>query len=184
MAPTPIWWTHWHRRASAICCGEDLRFLFCLREPATRAISAYWHQAKKGRERRSLSEALAFDSESLDAAICEEEGRLEHAAAHGRIDLVDCAKRFDDPLWNFRYLRNSLYASDLARFQTTFGASRIKVFLFEELISDPGATLASVAAFLGLDPRGISSPARLAPQCYHADASTNFASRAPSIAGP
>src|SRR5262245_23768242 len=31
--------------------GRDLRFIFSLREPAARAVSGYWHQAKKGRER-------------------------------------------------------------------------------------------------------------------------------------
>jgi hypothetical protein len=132
--------------------GEELRFVFCLREPSARAISAYWHQAKKGRERRPLPEALCFTSTSLDAAIGEEEERLQHAADHGHIDLMDCVERFDDPMWNFRYLRNSLYAADLARFQSTFGAHRMKVVLFEDLACDPATILASVAAFLDLDP--------------------------------
>ena len=132
--------------------GEELRFVFCLREPSARAISAYWHQAKKGRERRPLPGVFSFTSTSLDAAIGEEEERLQHAANHGRIDLMDCVERFDDPMWNFRYLRNSLYAADLARFQSTFGAHRMKVVLFEDLARDPATILASVAAFLDLDP--------------------------------
>ena len=36
--------------------GENVRFIFCLRDPTERMISAYWHQAKKGQDLRSLSE--------------------------------------------------------------------------------------------------------------------------------
>jgi hypothetical protein len=132
--------------------GGDLRFVFCLREPAARAISGYWHQAKKGRERRSLTEALSFNRATLDAALREEQERLTRAAQDGLIDLAEVEQRFDDPMWNFRYLRNSLYAGDLERFVATFGADRTKVILFEELVTEPDVSLASVAAFLGLDP--------------------------------
>jgi len=132
--------------------GEDIHLIFCLREPAARMVSGYWHQAKKGRDRRPLSEVLSFASDSLDEAMREEELRLEHAAAQGLIDLSDCEERFDDPMWSFRYLRNSLYAADLARYNATFGAARVKVILFEDIVAKPAATLSSVATFLGLDP--------------------------------
>jgi hypothetical protein len=134
--------------------GEDLRFIFCLRDPVARAVSGYWHQAKKGRECRPLSEALSFASSSLDEAIREEQRRLRHAAAHRLIDIAAYTDRYDDPLWNFRYLRNSLYAADLTRFYRIFGAARVKVVLFEELVGDPVATLSLVAAFLNIDPAG------------------------------
>lgn len=156
--------------------GEELRFVFCLREPSARAISGYWHQAKKGRERRPLQEALSFGSTSLDGAIREEEERLQLAAQHGRIDLTDCAERFDDPMWNFRYLRNSLYAADLARYQSTFGAHRIRVVLFEDLARDPATTLASVAAFLDLDPAAFPATTDL-----HRNATALM--RAPALVG-
>jgi hypothetical protein len=139
--------------------GDDLRFVFCLREPVARTISGYWHQAKKGRERRPLLEALFFKSNTLDAAVREENERLQYAAAHGLVDLADSVERFDDPLWNFRYLRNSLYAGDLARFRATFGAARVKVVLFEELVREPITILSLVAAFLNLDP--VRFPANL-----------------------
>jgi hypothetical protein len=115
--------------------GVDLRFVFCLREPAARAISGYWHQAKKGRERRSLTEVLSFSGETLSEALREEQERLEGAVREGVVDLTDLAQHFDDPLWNFRYLRNSLYAGDIERFAANFGADRTKVILHLKLKS-------------------------------------------------
>jgi hypothetical protein len=156
--------------------GCDLRFVFCLRAPAARAISGYWHQAKKRRERRSLTEVLSFGGETLSDALGEEEKRLEDAVRDGRIDLTDTAQRFDDPLWNFRYLRNSLYADDLERFAAAFGADRTKVILFEDLVREPDRVLASVATFLGLDPDSFPE---------HLDLHRNATAlpRAPQLAG-
>jgi hypothetical protein len=155
--------------------GEDLRFVFCLREPAGRAISAFWHQAKKSRERRPLTEVLRFASSSLKDAVAEEEERLERAAQQGLIDPADGTERFDDPLWNFRYLRNSVYADDLERFRAVFGAHRIKVLLFEELVRDPEASLSSVATFLDLDPEGF-------PADLHLHHNATALMRAPALA--
>jgi Sulfotransferase family len=131
--------------------GGDLRLIFCLREPTARAFSGYWHHAKRGRELRSCTEALTFSSETLDGALQEEREQVDRAAKDGLIDFAKNEQRFDDPLWNFRYLRNSLYARDLERFIATFGADRTKIILFEELVAEPAATLKSVAIFLGLD---------------------------------
>jgi len=131
--------------------GGNLRFVFCLREPVARAISGYWHQAKKGRERRPLSDALSFASDTVEAALCEEHENLDRAIRDGLVDISSDGERFDDPLWNFRYLRNSMYTDDIERFASLFGADRVKVILFEEFVREPHASLASVAAFLGLD---------------------------------
>jgi hypothetical protein len=141
--------------------GGGVRFVFCLREPATRAISGYWHQAKKGLERRPLAEALSFAGKSLDEAVQEEEERLRRAAKEARVDLADCPARFDDPLWNYRYLRNSLYVDDLERFRSTFGPDQVKVILFEDLVREPKATLSAVASFLDLDPAGLPAASDL-----------------------
>jgi hypothetical protein len=134
--------------------GKELRFIFCLRDPVWRMISGYWHQAKKGQDRRSLADALYVDSNSLDEAVKEEEDRLHRAAGLGLISVETYADRYDDPLWNFRYLRNSLYAADLQRFQETFGSTRIMVLLFEDVIIDPLLTMSKLSEFLKLDPAG------------------------------
>ena len=134
--------------------GENLRFIFCLRDPVERMVSAYWHQAKKGHELRGLADVFSFASYSLESAVCEEENRLGRALANGLVDVSAYTDRFDDPLWNHRYLRNSLYASDLERFHENFGRERVKVIFFEDLVNEPSLTLASLAVFLDLDPGG------------------------------
>ena len=134
--------------------GEDLHFIFCLRDPVERMISAYWHQAKKGQDSRALTDVFSFASASLEGAVNEEGERLRVAFAEGLINASSYIGRFDDPIWNFRYLRNSLYASDLERFVDNFGAARVKVIFFEDLVAEPVTTLTSLATFLGLDPTG------------------------------
>jgi hypothetical protein len=132
--------------------GLDVRFLFCLRDPAERMISAYWHQAKKGQDLRPLGDVFSIASDSLEGAVIEEENRLRTAIGDGLVKASAYVDRFDDPLWNFRYLRNSLYASDLERFFENFGRERVKVIFFEDLISDLAAMRTSLAIFLDLDP--------------------------------
>ena len=132
--------------------GDELRFVFCLREPAARAVSGYWHQAKKGRDKRSLAEALAFESVTAEEAEQEEEHRLKDAVARNLVDLSDSRPRFDDPLWHFRYLRGSLYSADLERFVAAFGEGRVKAVLTDDLMIDAKGTVAQIARFLALDP--------------------------------
>jgi hypothetical protein len=134
--------------------GDELRFVFCLREPAARAISGYWHQAKKGRDRRSLADALCFDSATAQEAEQEEESRLRRAVARGLVDLSDSIPRFDDPLWHFRYFRGSFYLTDLERFIAAFGEARVKMILTDDLVVDARSALTEIAHFLGLNPAG------------------------------
>jgi hypothetical protein len=134
------------------CLGQDLHFIFCLRDPTERMISAYWHQAKKSQDLRPLDEVFSFANDSLEGSVIEEDKRLRRAIDDGLVKALAYANRFDDPLWNFRYLRNSLYATDLERFFDIFGRAQVKVILFEDLISDLVTTRASLAIFLGLDP--------------------------------
>jgi hypothetical protein len=148
--------------------GQDIRFIFCLRDPALRMISAYWHQAKKGHDLRPLKDVFSFESGTLEDTVKEEESRLRAAIGTGLVDTSDYDDRFDDPLWNFRYLRNSLYTSDLSRFFDTFGRDRVKVILFEELIGNEVELRGSLASFLDLDPAafpdtlGVHNPTLLA----------------------
>jgi len=156
--------------------GVDLHFIFCLRNPIERTVSGYWHQAKKGNDRRSMSAALAFDSSFLDDAVKEEEERVQSAAARGLIDVSYYADRHDDAFWNFRYFRNSLYSADLMRFYEIFGSDRVKTLLFEELVVNPLGAVLEVAEFLGLNPEFFPAHVNL-----HRNA-TKF-TRAPKLVG-
>jgi len=132
--------------------GPDVRAIFILRDPASRALSAYWHLAKRGAERRSPVEVFRFDGPDLRAAVAQEACRLGPARARGRIDPSEFAERYDDALWPFRYLANGRYLEPIRRWREVFGRERVLVLLLEELAADPEGVFARVTTFLGLEP--------------------------------
>lgn len=46
---------------------EAVKFIVCLREPASRAYSFYWNMVREGKEERSFEEALACEENDLQA---------------------------------------------------------------------------------------------------------------------
>jgi len=132
--------------------GDKLHFIFSLRRPADRTISAYWQMVKKGYEHRTIQDALMFESTVLADAIREEDEKITKAVKSGLLDLTAYIDRYDDPLWNFRYLRNSHYRPDLERYSTIFPRDRIKIVIFDDLAGDVRQVLRQIAKFLGLDP--------------------------------
>ena len=148
--------------------GDDLYFIFSLRKPADRTISAFWQMAKKGYEHRAINDALTFESTGLEAVIMEEEEKTRMAVKSGLIDISTYVDRYDDPLWNFRYIRNSHYRPDLERYLKIFPRERIKIVLFDHLADNTMQELRQIAQFLGVDPNLINAgeqtrynPARL-----------------------
>jgi len=131
--------------------GDDLYFVFSLRRPADRTISAYWQLAKKGYERREINDALMFESTRLEEALIEEEEKIKKAVKSGHIDLRAYINRYDDPLWNFRYLRNSNYRPDLERYFKIFRRDRISIVIFDDLMTDTLNEVRRIADFLGMD---------------------------------
>ena len=70
----------------------DARFLYMLRHPVDRAVSAYWHEVRAGRELRPLERALAEDRYYLGTSRYAE--RLERFLAHFDLDrflMIDFA---------------------------------------------------------------------------------------------
>ena len=132
--------------------GDNLYFVFSLRRAADRTISAYWQMTKKGYEHREINDALMFENTGLAEAIIEEEEKIKVAVRSGLIDITAYVDRYDDPLWNFRYLRNSHYRPDLDRYFKIFPRDRIKVVIFDDLVIDTLNVMRQIADFLGLDP--------------------------------
>ena len=141
--------------------GDDLYFIFSLRKPVDRTISAYWQMVKKGYEQRPVNDVLTFESDTLDEAILEEEEKLKYAVRLGLVNIAVYEKRYDDPLWNYRYLRNSHYRKDLARYFMLFPRDRIKVVLFEDLVTDAPKMMHQIAHFLRLDPELMKSDGQM-----------------------
>lgn len=101
----------------------DARILAVLRNPVDRAYSHYWHQRVGFREEATFEQALE-----------EEPARIEAGLTYG-----------------FLYTRTGMYHEQLRRFTDAFG-SRVRVYLFDDLRSDPAALCRDVFAFLEVDP--------------------------------
>ena len=118
--------------------ARDLRtrkFILLLRNPADRAISAYWHARRMERETRSLSDALAADFRRYEQDIAFEEG-------HG---LAPTA-----PPPRPTYVRRGIYHEAVSRWQRVFAPKDLLVLQSERMFQEPRDTMAKVFQFLNL----------------------------------
>jgi hypothetical protein len=111
------------------------KFILLLRNPVERAISAYWHARRMGRETRSLMDALEIDQRRY-----EEETAFETGAA---------PKPKGEPP-RPTYLRRGIYAESVARWQSVFSPDDLLVLQSETMFANPKSTMAKVFTFLGL----------------------------------
>lgn len=105
----------------------DVKLIFILRNPVSRAYSHYWHVRRRGYER------LPFDR-----AIREERRRLD-----------------TDDVWKlirYSYRDKGRYAVQLKRYRKYFSDEQMLVVLSEELRINPGLVLKRIFEFLGVDP--------------------------------
>jgi hypothetical protein len=103
----------------------DLKIIFTLRNPVSRAYSQYWKNVRQGRERvYPFSEAI--------------EAELQGDRSHETTAMC----------WFYK----NQYSTHLRRWFDLFGEDQILVLIFEEWISDPPAALDRICDFLGVDP--------------------------------
>jgi hypothetical protein len=86
----------------------------------------------------------------LVAVLRNREG-LEPYRDFGRA-IAEEEKRFRDGHPGGHYVRTGFYGSQLKPYFETFGTERIQVHLFEDLVDNPGRTLASIFRFVGVRP--------------------------------
>lgn len=136
-------------RQIATVLGRDVRIVVLLRNPVDRALSAYWHMAKRFAECRSLQQVFGALPARLDDAIGHELEAIDQAVHANSI----CERRSgsaEGGLWNFRYIDNSRYLQALQTFESVFGRARLHVILSEELRSQPQIVLSHLARFLDI----------------------------------
>lgn len=104
----------------------EARLVAVLREPTARAYSNWADLREQGREKLDFASGMA----------AEEERR--------RLDW--------EPFWLYRDL--GLYGKQLTALFSVFPRAQVKVLLADDLAADPDRTVASVFAFLGLEPLG------------------------------
>jgi hypothetical protein len=110
--------------------GQDIKFIFCLRDPATRAFSHYLQCLR-----------MTEESESFERAIELEATRLE------RRWYINQRRA---------YVKGSLYAEQIERFLAIFPREQMRFLILEEDLHRGKRALKNTAAlmfeFLGVDP--------------------------------
>jgi hypothetical protein len=101
----------------------DSKLIAILRNPVDRAFSSFLHLVRDGRE----------TIPNFAQALCEESQRIENNWA---------------PL--YRYTDMGFYYVQLSRYFESFDGSQIRIYLYEDLVSDPISLLKDIFAFLGV----------------------------------
>lgn len=113
-------------RIAALPWVDPPTFLVFARQPSARALSMYADLFRTRREPRSFEDAIEAELDGL---------------ARGELE-PDVRKRY---VWCGRY------AEHIDRWQASFGAERVHIGVFEDLIQDPTRVWAELAASLGGD---------------------------------
>ena len=132
--------------------GDKVRIIFVLRDPSARAYSGLIHMAKRGHDRRTADEVLLAVPDDPERAAEAERASVAQAAASNRIAARPYRSLYDDVLWNYRYIGNSLYSTLVRSYFDSFGPDKILVLFFEEITSDVAAARKALGTFLGVDP--------------------------------
>jgi Sulfotransferase family len=120
-------WTYLYRPEASERIREyapEAKLIAILRNPADRAYSHYRQNIQTGRE----------------------------PLAHFHQALVREEVRIRDNWWpEFHYVQMGLYSAQLKRYFDTFHRDQIKIYLYEDLDSDPYGLLRDIFKFLGVD---------------------------------
>jgi hypothetical protein len=123
--PAYLYWPHAVERIARY--NSAMRFIILLRNPITRAYSHWNYERLVNREPLGFLEAVRAYSER------------QRTMKPGR------AKRF-------AYVDRGYYTQQLERLWTHFPVEQTLVFKSEQLLDEPAAVLARIAAFLGIAP--------------------------------
>ncbi|MCC1496009.1 sulfotransferase [Alcanivorax sp. 1008] len=110
----------------------DAKLILLLREPTERALSHYFHQARKGRETLSVMDALQGEEARLAPVLA------EHDYKH-------------QSFMHFSYKLRGHYAEQIRRYQGLFPKENLLILGSEKFFSDPHTALRKVFEFVGVD---------------------------------
>src|SRR5262249_30522890 len=114
---------------------ETRKFIVLLRNPVDRAISAYWHARRMGRETQSLTDALKRDLARHEAQASFEIGQGPTPAG---------------PQPRPTYVCRGVYHEAILHWQRTFRPENVLVLQSETMFASPRTTMARVFDFLRL----------------------------------
>jgi sulfotransferase family protein len=126
--------------------APDARLLVLCRHPVDRAVSAWRHNVRLGLEPRSFGDAVARNLRRLEQGETfeGEAGARRYQQIGDREGNAGLQRAFGF------YVEPGYYAEHIERYHRLFGAERLLVLFFDDLVTDPAGTTARVVAFLGL----------------------------------
>jgi hypothetical protein len=101
----------------------DVRLIAVLRHPVDRAFSHYLMAVREGKEDLSFAEAVVAERQKLRT----ETGLVRH------------------------YVRSSMYANRVERYQSLFGPEQFRIYLLEDLRSDMRSVMREIFEHVGVD---------------------------------
>jgi hypothetical protein len=141
--------------------GDQLKFIFILRNPGKRAVSAYWHLYKRKiygtlswYENRSIQDVFPSSGTDLHEYLNLEKNRFEVGLKNKKIHLEDFHHQYDNPKWPFYYVENSMYRLFIERYLQLFDKNQMLFLTTEELRQNPNDTFAAIANFLNINESG------------------------------
>lgn len=131
-------------------CGAGMKFIFIVKDPVARAVSAYFHTFKYGNDLRDIEDVFNFDGVSLDQIESVERQRVQEAIENGKIIDIDRYSSYEDSLLPFLYVSNSLYRTHLRRFVDLFGENNILVLSLGSAKQNPRKFFDIVCNYIGV----------------------------------
>ena len=101
----------------------EAKLVAVLRDPVSRAYSAYLHTVRSGREKLGFREALRAEEERIR----------------------------ENWEWIWHYKTVGLYYDQVKRYYDAFGSERVRTYLFEDLSESPVSVSQDIFRFLGVD---------------------------------
>ncbi|MEM1189495.1 MAG: sulfotransferase domain-containing protein [Pseudomonadota bacterium] len=109
----------------------NVKLIALLRNPSERAVSHYFHESRKGREKLEMQ--AAFEAE---------ESRIEQAVASADFESF--------PYKKCSYKTRGCYKDQLKRYFDLFGREQVLVLCSEDFFANPAQCLKDVYRFLGI----------------------------------
>ncbi len=145
----------------------DMRAIFLLRNPVSRAYSHYQHEVRRGRETRSFEQCI-------DDEIRQQESDRRPSSTNGpRL-----------PLPRRTYLARGEYLKQLSNWRASFPQEQMLVIQAERMFKQPREVFDEVLAFLGLETWVPGEFGNLNPGRYHTPMSPAARQRATEYFAP
>jgi hypothetical protein len=137
---SPYYIAHPHAARRIASVVPDARLILLLRNPASRAVSHYWHTIRSKRENNPMDEAFRLEPERLDGEVAR---------------MLEDESYFSFNHHTFSYLLRGHYAEQVARYLEHFDRSQLLILQSEALFRDNQGAYDQVLRFLGLAPQAL-----------------------------